>query len=341
MHSQKIVCLGEIMLRLTPAFPHERLEGTELLRMGFAGAESNIAIALAHWNNDVEFLSLLPDNAVGQAAVNLLRKHGVSTRWVKREGKRTGTYFIEGGASIRPSQVIYDREGAAITELQPDSYNWDDVFAAASYFVITGITPALSDSCAAASLQAVKMAKAAGTKVAFDFNYRSKLWSREKAREVLAAFLPYIAILFCNEGAALDILGIDGSEQRTALSHNDYYRWLAEAIQSTGDYEHIALTHREQLSASQNNWSGVLYRQQQLFFSRTYDLQIIDRFGGGDAFAAGLLHGLIRGWGDQQTIEYAIAASALKHTIPGDLNLVSEAEVLHVLNTDSSGRVLR
>jgi 2-dehydro-3-deoxygluconokinase len=341
MNRKKIICFGEIMLRLTPMFAHERLEQTDFLRMSFAGAESNIATALSILGNNVEFVTVVPDNQLGNAAVNLLRKHGVSTSFIRREGKRIGTYYIEAGASLRPSQVIYDRENSAIATLTPSAFDWEAIFADAGHFVITGITPALSDTCASTCLEAVKLAKKKNIKVCFDFNYRSKLWPIEKAQKVLALFLPYIDVLFCNEGAVQDILNIELTDAKQSLNYREYYGRLANEIAATASYECIAITHREDISASENGWSGILYHQAQLSFSKSYTLDIVDRFGAGDAFAAGIIHGLCRQWNNEKVIEFATAASALKHTIPGDLNIITEQEINHVLEGNTTGRVIR
>ena len=340
--SNKIICFGEIMLRLTPANSYERLEQTELLRMSFAGAESNIATSLAIFQHPVSFVSILPDNPIGNAAVNILRRYGVDTTNIIREGNRIGTYFIEAGTSIRPTQVIYDRSDSAFSNIKPGEINWEEILKDAGYFVLTGITPALSDNCAAAALEAARIAQKMKVKICFDFNYRSKLWSREKARQVLSGFIEYINILFCNEGAALDLLGIDLAElKKKNIPQEQLLLFLAKEIAAKGNYDFIALTHRDHHSASDNTWSGVLYNNDEAFYSKQYELKIIDRLGGGDAFAAGVIHGIKSGWTNARTIEFAVIASAIKHTLPGDLNIISEKEILHVLENDSSGHILR
>jgi len=342
MKQNKIICFGEIMLRLTPAYSFERLEQTDLLRMSFAGAESNIATSLAIFQHDVSFVSILPDNPIGNAAINILRRYGVDTTHIIREGNRIGTYFIEAGTSVRPTQVIYDRADSAFSFIKPGQIHWEEVLKDAEYFVLTGITPALSDSCTAAALEAMKIAQKMKVKVCFDFNYRSKLWSRQKAGEVLSAFIEYVNILFCNEGAAFDILGIDLTALKNKNTpHEQLYSFLAKEIAAKGNYDFIALTHRDHHSASDNTWSGVLYNNQEAFYSKQYELKIIDRLGGGDAFAAGIIHGISQGWNNAKTIEFATIAAAIKHTLPGDLNIVSEKEILHVMENDSTGHILR
>ena len=330
------------MLRLTPAYSFERIEQTDLLRMGFAGAESNIATSLAIFQHPVSFVSILPDNPVGNAAINILRRYGVDTTNIIRDGNRIGTYFIEAGTSVRPTQVTYDRSDSAFSYIKPGQINWEEILKDSGYFVLTGITPALSDNCAASALEAVKIAQKMKVKVCFDFNYRSKLWSRQKARQVLSTFIEYTNILFCNEGAAFDILGIDLTElKKKNIPREQLLLFLAKEIAVKGNYDFIALTHRDHHSASDNTWSGVLYNNEEAFYSKQYELKIVDRLGGGDAFAAGIIHGISKGWNHSRTIEFAVIASAIKHTLPGDLNIASEKEILHVLENDSSGHILR
>ncbi len=338
-----IVCFGEIMLRLTPTVAFERLEQCHQLNMSFAGAESNIATSLARFGHPSWFVTRLPENPFGSRAINLLREHGIRTEHILRGGNRIGTYYIETGASLRPSQVVYDREHSAFAQLKPDKLDWQEVLQGKQFLVSTGITPALSPGCAQATFEAIETAHALGVKVCFDFNYRSKLWSKEAARQALKKYLPYIDILFANAGAAYDILEIDTNAycKENNASEEEGMAFLAKELQKVGNFEVIALTMRQRMSASENGWSAMLFAGEESFQSRSYHLHIVDRLGGGDAFAAGILHGLAKGWDKQQTIDFATAASALKHTIPGDLNLVSEQEVLDVMAGDVSGSIKR
>lgn len=340
---QGIVCFGEIMLRLTPTVVFERLEQSNRLNVSFAGAESNIVTSLARFGHPSWFVTRLPENPFGQGAENILREHGVCTDYILRGGRRIGTYFIETGASLRSSQVVYDRDFSAFSQLQPSMLNWKEIFQDKQFFVTTGITPALSEGCAQTTFEAVKTAHEMGVKVAFDFNYRSKLWTKEEARQELVKYLPYIDILFANAGSAYDILEIDTDAYCRENNANELegMHFLAGELRKRANFEVIALTMRQHMSASENLWSAVLFDDTKCYQSKSYHLKIIDRLGGGDAFAAGILHGLTKDWDMQKTIDFATAASALKHTIPGDLNLVSEKEVLEVMSGDVSGRVKR
>lgn len=338
-----VVCFGEIMLRLTPTVAFERLEQCSQLNMSFAGAESNIATSMARFGHPTWMVTRLPDNPFGHRAVNILREHGIHTEFVLRGGRRIGTYFIETGASLRPSQVVYDRDHSSFSQLQPEMFDWKEILKDKQFFVATGITSALSEGCAQASLEAIKTAQELGVKVCFDFNYRSKLWTKEEARREMKKYLPYIDILFANGGSAYDILEIDTNAYRkeNQVSELEAMHFLAGELRKVAPFETIALTMRESMSASENLWSAVLFSGEECFQSRSYHLKIVDRLGGGDAFAAGILHGLAKEWDMQQTIDFATAASALKHTIPGDLNIVHESEVLDIMSGDISGRVKR
>jgi len=326
------------MLRLTPYGAYERLVKSPLLRMGYAGAESNVAVSLAWFGQEAFFVTALPDHALGEGAINSLREYGVDTRYVVREGARIGTYFIEQGFAMRPSEVIYDRAASAIAGLQKGRLDWNQIFEGKDWFHLTGITPALSVSCAEVSLEAVKVAKSLGLKVSFDPNYRSKLWSREAARQTLTPFLPYVDVLLANAGAANDVFGIvppSGADDVTEAQE------VAQQLAKLGRFDLIAMTIRDHASATENNYAALVYDGKEFYQSRTYALQIAERLGGGDAFGAGIIHGCCRGWSSQLTVDFATAASALKHTIPGDLNLVTEAEVMRIVEGDLAGRVKR
>jgi len=338
-----IVTFGELMLRLkTPGF--QRFAQSAELEASFGGGEANVAVSLALFGHQTRYVSAFPKNPIGDWALNQVRQHGVDTRFVLRQGERLGIYFLEGGASQRASNVIYDRAGSAIAAVKPGQAAWADAFAGAQWFHITGITPALSDSAAAASVEAVKLAKAAGLRTSLDLNYRKKLWTSEKAGQVMATLMPYIDVVIANEEDCEKVFAIKAGATEVVSGELDHAKYLDVAKQVMTRFpavQQVAITLRESHSASANGWSGVLVDRQGHAFSRHYDLAIVDRVGGGDSFAAGLIHALLAGKDRQQAIEYAVAASALKHSIPGDFNLVSLAEVEALVGGDGSGRVQR
>ncbi len=338
---KQVVCFGEIMLRLSPMAPHERLVKTNALKMGFAGAESNVAVSLAMLGQEAYFVTALPPNPLGDAAENSLREFGVRTDFIKREGVRIGTYFIEYGASLRATQVTYDRAGSAIATIKPGTFDWEAVLAGKAWLHVTGITPALSDACAVECRSAMETARRLGVLVSFDPNYRRTLWSRADARRVITGLLPSVNVLFANAGAAADVFDIDTGNPDTWDGHVGAARQAAEALARLGDFDLLALTVRDHPSASLNDYAGLLYDGSQFYGSRPYRFEIIERLGGGDAFTAGVLHGLCQGWDYSQTVEFATAASALKHTIPGDLNLLTEAEIREVAAGNVTGTVKR
>jgi len=338
----KIVTCGEIMLRLAP-FHYERIIQANQFQVTYGGGEANVAASLARSGNKSYFVTRLPENALGDAAMKTLRGYGVNVDYVIRGGSRIGIYFLEHGASIRPSKVIYDRANSAISEIEPGMVDWKQVFEGKDWFHITGITPAISKMSAEVSLEAVKSAQAAGLTVSCDLNYRKKLWTREAARETMSRLVKYVDVIISNEEDACDVFGITaGDSNVTAGKLNiDKYKLVAEQLAELSGAQKIAITLRESLSASDNNWSAMLYDGSEFYLSRKYAIHLVDRVGGGDSFSAGLIHGLINGWDDQKALEFAVAASALKQTIPGDMNLVKEDEVLAVVNGDISGRVQR
>lgn len=339
MHAvRKIVCFGEIMLRLTPYSPHERLVKSPLLRMNFAGAESNVAVSLALLGHTTSFVTALPTHALGEGALNSLREYGVDTQFVARRGDRIGTYFVEQGYGLRSSEVIYDRAASAIAGVETGVFDWPAIFEGKHWFHLTGITPALSPSCAAVGLEAVKAAKAAGLRVSFDPNYRSKLWSKAAARATLPSFLPYVDVLITNVGAAADGFEIEPEPGEDGL---EAAQSVTRKLVKLANFATIAMTIRDHASISENDYTGLVWQNNQFYTSRSYDLQPVERLGGGDAFAAGLIHGLCQGWDPQLTVDFATAAAAIKHTIPGDINLVVEAEVMRLVEGNLAGRVQR
>ena len=330
-----------MLLRLSPFNHHERIAKTHALNMDFAGAESNVVTSLALLGHQAYYVTGLPPHAVGDAALNTLRAFGVDARYVLRSGERMGTYFIEHGSSLRPTRVIYDRAHSAIADITPDAFCWKEILQNKDWFISTGITPALSDACAEACREAMREAHEQGIKVAFDLNFRRTLWSKEEAHEKITPMLPYIDVLFSNIGSAYDVFDIAPPTITDWDSLVAATQATALALSELSNFAHIALTVREHPSASENNWAGVLYDGQQFYQSRQYHFGVVDRLGGGDAFMAGIIHGLSLAWDPQKIIEFATAASAIKHTIPGDINITSEAEILEVAEGNTSGRVKR
>ncbi len=338
-----IVTFGEMMMRLkTPGFL--RFPQSTSLEATFGGGEANVAVSLSLFGHQTRFVSAFPAHQIGDWALGELRRYGVNTSHIVRQGDRLGIYFLEGGASQRASQVIYDRAGSSIAAIQPSTISWSSAFADAQWFHVTGITPALSDSAAAATLEAVKAAKAAGLRTSLDLNYRKKLWTPTKAGEVMATLMPYIDVAIANEEDCEKVFGIQAGATEVAsgtLHHDKYLDVAAQMTKRFPNLSHVAITLRESHNASENGWSGVLVDKEGHDFSRHYELKIVDRVGGGDSFAAGLIHALVTGKNRAQAINYAIAASALKHSISGDFNLVSLAEVEALVGGDGSGRVQR
>lgn len=337
-----IVTFGEIMLRLQPP-AYQRFVQTGSYEATFGGGEANVAVSLCNFGKEAAFVTGLPENEIGSACIGQLRRWGVDTRFILRKNGRMGIYFCEKGASQRPSKVIYDRAGSVAAGLQPGDVDWKAVFANAEWFHFTGITPALGDSVAALTLEACKAAKEAGVSVSCDLNYRKKLWTREKAGKVMAELMPYVDLLIANEEDAADVFGIRAEKSDVTRGEIDLdgYRGVAEQLIRRFGVKKVAITLRESVSASRNRWSGLLYNGKELFVSKKYDMQIVDRVGGGDSFGAGLIYGQTSGMDDAASLEFAAAASCLKHSVEGDFNAVTVAEVLALCGGDGSGRVQR
>ncbi len=338
----KIVTFGEIMLRLAP-YNYERIIQADQFQVTYGGGEANVAVSLAMFGDESYFVTRLPVNSIGDAAIKTMRGYGVRVDHIIRGGSRVGIYFLEHGASIRPSKVIYDRARSAISEIEPGMLNWGAIFKDKNWFHITGITPAISRSTAEVSLEAVKAAKAAGLTISCDLNYRKKLWTRDEAREMMTKMVKFVDVIISNEEDAYDVFGITagGSDVTSGKLNVEKYKYVAEQLVILSGAQKVAITLRESLSASDNNWSAMLYDGSEFYLSRKYPIHLVDRVGGGDSFGAGLIHGLINGWDAKKALEFAVAASALKQTIPGDMNLVKENEVIAVVNGDISGRVRR
>ena len=332
------------MLRLkSPG--HERFFQSPSLEATFGGGESNVAVALANYGLDAKFVTALPDNDIAEACIRELRGFGVDVSGIRRSGSRMGAYFLECGANQRPSKVVYDREHSAIAESAPGDFAWETIFNGATWFHITGITPALTQSAADVSLDAVKAAKAAGVTVSCDFNYRGKLWQYGKsAPEVMQDLVKYVDVGIANEEDCQKSLGIsvDVNVRKGELDTAKYEALSQKVLEIYPDMAMIAITLRESRSADTNAWSACIRDADGFKLSRRYEItDIIDRVGGGDSFASGLIAGLALHDDRQQALEFAVAASCLKHSIPGDFNRVSLREVRNLLSGDVSGRVQR
>ena len=341
----KVVTFGEIMLRLsTPGF--SRFVQASSFEVTFGGGEANVAVSLANYGLESYFVTKLPAHEIGQAAVNHLRRFGVRTDFIVRGGDRIGIYFLETGASQRPSKVIYDRAHAAITTLREGEIDWERVLEGASWFHWTGITPALGEGVREELRRALEVARRLGVKVSADLNYRAKLWSVEEAQRVMRSLMEYVDVCIGNEEDAEKSLGIkpQGVDVEAGKLEEAAYRELAQELKRTFGFEAVAITLRESYSASVNGWSALLVDDRDCregYRSRRYEIQLVDRVGGGDAFAGGLIYGLLTKEDTREALEFAVAASCLKQTIPGDFNLVSVEEVEKLARGTGSGRVER
>lgn len=337
-----IVTFGEIMMRLAPT-GYLRFVQTNNLEMTFGGGEANVCVSLANYGKDARFVTKLPDNDLGRACKGELKKWGVDTSKIATGGNRIGIYFCEKGASQRPSKVIYDRAGSSIAEAEINDFDWDEIFEGAEWFHFTGITPALGDNIAEITKIACRKAKEKGIKISCDLNYRKKLWTREKAKEVMTELMEYVDVLIANEEDASDVFGIvaDKTDITKGEIDREGYISVAKKLCESFDFEKVAITLRESVSASCNNWSALLYNGSEAIFSKKYTMQIVDRVGGGDSFGAGLIYGITENMSDKDTLEFAVAASCLKHSVEGDFNMVSVNEVKALSGGDGSGRVQR
>ena len=338
----KIITFGELMIRLQP-FNYERLVQADKLAFTFGGGEANVAVSLANFGMNSAFVTKLPEHSVGQAAVNSLRRYGVDTSLIVRGGDRVGIYFNEKGASQRPSVCIYDRAHSAIAESGSEDFDWAQIFEGADWFHFTGITPALGENVADICLEACKAAKERGVKISCDLNYRGKLWSREQANKTMNKLCEYVDVCISNEEDAKDVFGIEAEKTDITAGeiNREGYKSVAKQLADKFGFEKVAITLRESKSAFDNDWSAMLYDGENYCFSKKYALHIIDRIGGGDSFGAGLIYSLLSGKDTQSAVEFAVAASALKHSVEGDYNMVSVAEVEKLAGGDGSGRVQR
>ena len=337
--AKRVITFGEIMLRLAPEGYYRFIQATTL-GATYGGGEANVAVSLANYGLDAAFVTKLPAHDIGQAAVNEMRRYGVDVSHIVRGGDRVGIYFLEKGASQRPSKVIYDRAGSAIATATTADFDWDKIFEGADWFHFTGITPALGPNVAAICEEAVKVAKAKGITVSCDLNYRKKLWTRQQAGETMAKLCRYVDVCIANEEDAKDVFGIEAANTDITGGKLDHkgYESVARQLAERFGFKTVAITLRTSISASENNWAGMLFDGETCHFSREYNMKIVDRVGGGDSFGAGIIYGTLAG---KAIIESAVAASCLKHTIEGDINHVSVSEVETLAAGDGSGRVQR
>ncbi len=340
--AKRIVTFGEIMLRLAPE-GYLRFFQNDTMQATFGGGEANVAVSLANYGMDASFVTKLPAHAIGQGAVNSLRALGVDTKDIVRGGDRVGIYFLEKGASQRGSVCIYDRAYSAIQQAKREDFGWDKIFDGADWFHFTGITPALGENLVEICIDACKAAKAKGVKISCDLNYRGKLWTRAEARAAMTKLCEYVDVCISNEEDAKDVFGIEAenSDIYGGKLDKEGYKSVAKQLMDTFNFEKVAITLRSSISASDNDWAGMLYDGENYCFSKEYHLHIVDRVGGGDSFGGGLIYSLLSGKDSQSAIEFAVAASALKHSIEGDYNRVTVAEVEKLAGGDASGRVQR
>lgn len=340
----KVVTFGELMLRLQPD-RCERFVQCDHVAFTFGGGEANVAVSLANYGENAVFVTKLPDHAIGQAAINSLRRYGVDTSRIVRGGQRIGVYFNEKGASQRGSVCIYDRAGSAIAQAVTGDFDWNTIFEGADWFHFTGITPALGGELVNICRQACQIAKTRGLTVSCDLNYRGKLWSPSQARAAMTDLCQYVDVCIANEEDAKDIFGIEAEASDIYAGNLNHlgYQAVARQLGERFGFSLVAITLRQSYSASRNGWSAMLYQPEgnRFCFSKKYELDIIDRVGGGDSFGAGLIYALRRGMETQEALEFATAASALKHSIEGDYNLVTVPEVEKLANGDGSGRIQR
>lgn len=338
----KVVTFGEIMLRLAPE-GYLRFNQADRFQATYGGGEANVAVSLANYGLETKFVTKLPKHEIGQAAVNDLRQFGIDTSYITRGGDRIGIYFLEKGASQRPSKVIYDRARSAISEATTADFNWNEIFEGVDWFHFTGITPALGDNVTEICIEACKAAKAKNITISCDLNYRKKLWSREKAGQEMGKLMEYVDVCIANEEDAADVFGIhaEATDITSGKLNHEGYKDVAKKLADRFDFKYVAITLRGSISANDNNWAAMLYNGKEYFFSKSYAVRIVDRVGGGDSFGAGLIYSLLNKYEEQKAIEFATAASCLKHTVEGDYNRVTLEEVKALAGGDGSGRVQR
>lgn len=338
----KIITMGEIMLRLS-APGYQRIIQSDSFDVSFGGAEANVAVSLANYGHEASFVTKVPANPIGESAVASLRKYHVNCEFVVRGGERLGIFFLETGASMRASKVIYDRAHSSMAEADPSDFDFDKIFDGADWFHFTGITPAISDKAAILTEEALKEAKRKNIPVSVDLNYRKKLWPTEKAQKVMTNLMQYVDVCIGNEEDAEKALGFKPGKTDVANGKLELsgYQDIFERMMEQFHFQYVVSTLRESCSASDNGWSACIYNGKDFYHSRRYDIRIVDRVGSGDAFAAGLICGLLEKKPMEDALEFAVAASSLKHTLPGDFNLITREEVELLAGGDISGRVQR
>lgn len=338
----KVVTFGEIMLRLAPE-GYYRFTQADKFTATYGGGEANVAVSLANYGIDVAFVTKIVNNPIGDAAINSLRKYGVDTSKIVRGGDRLGIYYLEKGASQRPSKVVYDRANSSISKATKGDFDWEKIFDGVNWFHFTGITPALGKNVADICLEALKEAKKRNITVSCDLNYRKKLWTKKEANETMSELAKYVDVVIANEEDAADVFDIHASHSDVTQGeiNRDGYIEVAKKLTDRFGFKKVAITLRESISANDNGWSGMLYSEGEAYFSKKYNVHIVDRVGGGDSFGGGLIYSLINNFEPQKAIEFAAGASCLKHTIEGDYNLVSVDEVLSLIGGNASGRVQR
>ncbi|EKV56505.1 sugar kinase [Brachyspira hampsonii] len=337
-----VITFGEIMLRLSPP-SNLRFVQANSYDVRFGGGEANVAFALSNFGVDASFVTKLPNNDIGQACINELRRYGVDVSNIVFGGERIGIYFLEKGASQRGSKVIYDRANSSISKCTKEDFDWDKIFDEAKWFHLTGITPALGKNVSEVCIEACKKAKEKNITISLDLNYRKKLWTSKEANETMSRLMPYVDICIANEEDAEKVFGIKAKDSNIIegkLSHEGY-KDVAKEIVNRFKVKKVGIALRGSISASENLWSCMLYNGEEYFFSKEYLIKIVDRVGGGDSFAAGLIYSLLNGKDDREALEFAAAASCLKHSIDGDFNIVTVDEVMTVYNGDASGRIQR
>ena len=338
----KVITMGEIMLRLsTPGF--EKFIQADSFDVNYGGGEANVAVSLANYGHEAAFVSKVPNNPIGECAVAALRKHNVDCKHVAKGGERLGIYFLETGASMRASNVVYDRAHSSIATATAADFDFDAIFEGADWFHFTGITPAVSDEAAELTELALKAAKAKGVTVSVDLNFRKKLWSSEKAQRIMSNLMQYVDVCIGNEEDAHLVLGFkpQGTDVTSGELELAGYEDIFKQMVDKFGFKYVISSLRESHSASDNGWSACIYDGKEFYHSKKYEVRIVDRVGGGDSFAAGVICGLVDNKNFKEALEFGVAASALKHTIPGDFNLVSRADVDTLVGGDASGRVQR
>ncbi len=338
----RVVCFGEIMGRINPE-GYRRFVQADRMEISYAGGEANVAVSLANYGLEASYVTKVPDNDLAKAAIRGLKAHDVDTSDIVFGGDRLGLYFLEKGASQRASKVIYDRKYSSISMAERSDFDWKKIFEGASWYHFTGITPALSDACAEICLDSVKAAKEMGLTVSCDLNFRKNLWTTEKAGKVMGTLMEYVDVAIANEEDCEKVFGIkaDNTDITGGSLSKDGYKQVAKTLSDRFNIPKVAITLRGSISANDNNWSAMLYDNGECYFAKNYLIHIVDRVGGGDSFGGGLIYAMTQGYSAQDTIEFAVAASCLKHTIEGDFNEASLDEVKKLMSGDGSGRVQR